>query len=201
MLQSAIDVDFGEWRAGFARLLRGGTFSGRDGERGQDTDTDTTMAKEQFDVPQTSFEDSTALMTSINQTSTANQYLLSVVSAENARLKRLDENAQRDLYRLREQSLSVVYGADLCGFLAVVIKIVLVAAMLILGVISATAQQVVSRRSGIILSVLVTLIFGFILLCMCISAANRRNDAWGHYYWNAGTAKFGSTVLPTANLS
>ncbi|MEW5315135.1 MAG: hypothetical protein WDW38_006584 [Sanguina aurantia] len=183
MSQSAIDIDYGEWKTSVARLLRGATFSGRDGERGPDMNK-TMGVGEHFDE----YRDNTNLMGAINATSTSNQYLLSIVNAENKRVGRLDAEAKRDIYKLQEQSLSVVYGADLCGFLTVVVKVVLVTAMLVLAVLSMTVQKLISPRSGAILAVLVILIFGVVLFCMSTSAARRRNNGWNRYYFDAGAA-------------
>lgn len=185
MTQSAIDIDFAKWKATVAEIFRG-TFSGVDGERG--TTTNIGNMREPFAVGADLYDSNTNLMSLMNDSATSNQYLSSVLTAENARVGKLDVNARRDIYKLREQSMSVVYSADLCGFLTGLLKVILVTSMLFLAVLSATKERVITPRSGIILGVLVMLVFGGVLLSMCTNAAMRRNNAWGHYYWDAGVA-------------
>lgn len=191
MSQSAVDVDFGEWRKSAAKLLRGGTFSGRDGERrpnthvGNDNYTSMDVQAEHFKSPSTVEEDTTQTKTLLDSNLTAYSYIKQVVGDEQKRVGKLNDLAQRDIYRLREQSLSVIYMSDFNGFIAVILKVTLAMAMLVLAVLSATAQRMITTRSGIILGVLVILVFGAIFISMCVNAASRRKDAWGHYYWDA----------------
>lgn len=190
---SSQDVDYGTWRQGVSALLHGGRFSGGIGEKMEHFDTT-------FSATDTTIIQNTDVMAQANSSYLANSYIGAVVDSEQQRVGKLDAMAKRDVYKLREQSMGVVYTAALCKFLATVTRMVLFASILIVGILSATAQDVITKRTGIFLAMAVVIITGVSLLAMISLAATRRNDAWGRYYWNSrasGSAVNTSAANPT----
>lgn len=136
----------------------------------------------------------TDLLAQMNSAYVANDYINNAVSSEQSRVGRLDAMAKRDVYRLRGQSLGVVYTSERCRFLSMLTRVLLLGSIFVIGILSVTAQDLISRRTGVFLGVLVTLLTGVALLMLVSNAASRRNDAWGHYYWGSKTKQnVGST--------
>lgn len=131
-------------------------------------------------------ENNTDLLAQMNSTHLANDYINQTVALEQSRVGKLDANAKRDVYKLRGQSLGVVYTEGRCKFLSMLTRVVLLASMIVLAVLSVTAQEIVSKRTGVVLAVVVMILTGVALLFMVSGAAQRRNDAWGHFYWGSG---------------
>lgn len=136
----------------------------------------------------------TDLLAQMNSTFVANDYINTAVSTEQLRLSKLDAMAKRDVYRLRGTSLGVVYSEDRCNFLSMLTRVVLFGCMFVVAVLSATAQDLISRRTGVVLGVSLMVLTGVALLMLVSNAATRRNDAWGHYYWNSRSASDPTTA-------
>lgn len=134
----------------------------------------------------------TDLLAQMNAGYGASEYINQAVSTEQSRMSNLDAWAKRDVYRLRGQSLGTAHTEDRCRFLTLVTRVVLLASIIVVAVVSATSQNSISRRTGIILAVSVVLTTGAGLLALVAIAATRRNDAWGHYYWKTGTTVRGA---------
>lgn len=153
-----------------------------------------------YSATDTTIMQNTDIMAQANSAYVANSYIGAAVDSEQQRVGKLDAMAKRDVYKLREQSLGVVYSAALCKFLATVTRIVLFASILIVGVLSATSQKVITGRTGVFLAVAVVIVTGISLLIMVSLAATRRNDAWGRYRWNiraSGSSVNSNAVNPT----
>lgn len=135
----------------------------------------------------------TDLLAQMNASYNANDYITQAVASEQARVGTLDAYAKRDVYRLQSQSLGTAYTLDHCNFLALLTRVVLLAAILVVAVVSATAQNIISRRSGIILGVVIVCVIGLNFLIQVSIAARRRNNVWGHYYWKTDQTKTGAT--------
>lgn len=181
---STLDVDYGTWRQGVSNLLHVGAFSGGNGEERRDS----MMRGEHFTVPEsastTAMKQNTDVLAQMNSTSAANDYIYAAVTSEQDRVGLLDALAKRDVYKLREQSLGTVYTEALSKFLTKVTRLVLLGAILVIAVLSATSQSRISKRTGVVLAVLVVWLVGVYILLMVANAATRRNDDWGHYYWS-----------------
>lgn len=130
----------------------------------------------------------TDLLDQMNASYDAHNYLSHAVTSEQARLLNLDSLAKRDVYRLQGQSLGVVYSEDKSKFISLLTRVLLFASMLVVLTVSATGQNMISRRTGVIIGVAVTTIAGVIEVLLISIAATRRNSAWSRYYWNTGGA-------------
>lgn len=135
----------------------------------------------------------TDLLAQMNASYNANDYIVQAVASERVRVGTLDAHAKRDVYRLQGQSLGTVYTEDQCKFLTLVTRLVLLASILVVAVVSATSQSSITRRTGIILAVFVVLIVGVGFLVLISTAATRRNNVWGHYYWKTSAAITGAS--------
>lgn len=127
----------------------------------------------------------TDLLAQMNSTYLANDYISNAVAMEQTRVGKLDDRAKRDVYKLRGQSLGAVYTEARSNFLSLLTRVTLFACMIVVAVVSITAQEKISKRTGVVLAVLVMIITGIVFLSMVSGAAMRRNDAWGHFYWGA----------------
>lgn len=125
----------------------------------------------------------TDLLDQMNASYDAHGYLSTAVKREQSRLLHLDSLAKRDVYKLQGQSLGVVYSADKSKFISLLTRIVVFSSMLVVGIVSATAQKFISRKTGVILGVSVMTITGVVLILMISGAATRRNSSWSRYYW------------------
>lgn len=133
----------------------------------------------------------TDLLAQMNTSVLSNDYINKTVTLEQSRLGKLDAMAKRDVYKLRGQSLGEVYSEDKCRFLSLLTRVALFASILVIAVLSATSQDIISKRTGVFVAVAIMLLGGVALLLLVANASTRRNDAWGHYYW--GNTKKGST--------
>lgn len=167
MTQTTEDLDFGVWKKSVSEFLHGGV--------------------EKFEVPPADLklQNNTDVLAQMNSSMNANQYIAQIATLENARVTNLDAKAKRDVYRLREQSLSINFGEHFYSFLAIGVRVIIVSTMLVFGVLVLTATNMITPRSGVILGVLLMVVTGIIIMAMSASAAARRNDNWGHYYWNS----------------
>lgn len=197
---STVDIDYGSWRHGVTTLLHGGAFSGGIGEmwrekhKGNHQDMGTEHFNATYSAADQAMMQNTDLLAQMNASYSSNHYMASAVLAERTRVGKLDAKAKRDVYKLREQSLGVVYSEDLSKFLTTVTRVVLLAAMLVVAVLSATSQNMITKRTGVFLGVSVVVIIGAVITLMIGNAGTRRNDSWGHYYWNvSGSAVQGSS--------
>lgn len=139
-------------------------------------------------------DNKTDLLAQMNSTHLAHDYISSAVSSEQSRVGKLDAMAKRDIYKLRGVSLGVVYSEGKCNFLSLLTRVILFGTMLVVAIVSITAQNFVSRRTGAVLGVFIMLLTGAVLLTLVSVAATRRNDAWGHFYWDAAGKKDNDTT-------
>lgn len=136
----------------------------------------------------------TDLLAQMNASYAANDFIASAVASEQVRVGTLDAHAKRDVYRLQSQSLGTAYTQDHCNFLSLLTRVVLLAAFLVVAIVSATAQNLISQRTGIILGVLVVGLIGLNFVIQVSIAARRRNNMWGHYYWKTNQTMTGPTT-------
>lgn len=141
--------------------------------------------------------DNTDLLAQMNASYDANDYIVQAVDSEQERIRALNSHAKRDVYKLQGQSMGTVYTEDQCKFLTLVTRLVMLASILVVAVISATSQNRISKRTGIILAVFVVLLVGVGFLILISTAATRRNNVWGHYYWKTSAAITGAAYPST----
>lgn len=178
MSQSAEDVDFGVWKQIVSLFLHGGDSLAPSVEN--------QVGKiELASSDNATFQTNTDILAQMNSSMNANTYVSKVATIENNRVTMLDAKAKRDIYRLREQSLSITFGEQFYTFLAIGVRVAIVASMLVFYVLVLTARKIITQRSGIFMGVSIMVITGGVIMAMSLSAASRRNDNWGHYYWKS----------------
>lgn len=136
----------------------------------------------------TAITTNTDLLDQMNSTYDANLYIGQAVQTEEQRLLSLDAHAKRDVYRLQNQTLGVVYSQGKSDFMALLTRVVLFAAMLVVATLCGTSQGMISKRTGVLIGVTIMTLAGVVVVVLISLAATRRNSVWGRFYWkNTGT--------------
>lgn len=173
MTLSTSDVDYKRWKRSVADFLQAAGMTQGAGGRKVD---------EGFSGRDDSLVNADLLAT-MNVAQNANEYIKTTVMNEQARVNGLEDGAKRDLYRIRQHSLQTTYVADMCAFLAMLVRVLIFAAMLILGILVAHRVELLSTRLATVTSIAVASAAGVLTVTLLYAAAGRRKDAWGHFYW------------------
>jgi ABC-type multidrug transport system fused ATPase/permease subunit len=137
----------------------------------------------------------TDLLAQLNESHNSNRFIVTALSAEQARVGQLASRAKRDVYKVHQMSQHNGYAVHYYGFLGRVMMVTTFATVLVLMPVAGMRAGALKPGTAIALAVLVLAAYAAGMIAMFRNVGSRREAAWGQYYFKA----MGEQALATAS--
>jgi hypothetical protein len=132
------------------------------------------------------FQVNTNMLAMMNESWNSNRYIATTLNSESKRVDKLDSQAKRDIYKLRQEQMYYTNRAEYYAFGSRVIIFTMFVTLL---AFIPASMWVAGKLSSIIVAVsvgVVLLIYLMILVLAFAVTAKRRKSDWNQFYWRKG---------------
>jgi hypothetical protein len=147
-------------------------------------------SKAEYDA---AFQKNTDVLALMNESWNANRYIVNALGTESKRVNKLDSQAKRDIYKLRQENMFYTYKTAYYAFGTRVIILTLYATLLALIPASMWRSGTIRTTLLIIIILVLLAVYAIVMFLSFAGAANRRKDDWTKVYWRAGDAVSAAT--------
>ena len=128
----------------------------------------------------------TDVMAQMNEAVNANVYIMESLLREAERVLKLDENAKRSIYKIRQDYMYVSYMTEYYTFMTNMVMYTMVITLILLSLTAAWKMGKVPEIIYFILCACIVVVYAVSMFILFKHAAYRRNYQWNKYYWKAG---------------
>lgn len=125
----------------------------------------------------------TSMMTQLHEAMNANQYIMDSLQKEFERVRGLDSEATKEVYKTQQRQLLESYNAHYSGFVTKFIVVMMVGVALLSMAVAGWMDGTYSTYVMAVIVSVIVIIFAVTGLLMFSNNASRRKFHWNHYYW------------------
>lgn len=141
--------------------------------------------KAAMEANSSSYKTVTRMMAQLNESMNANKYILSALRRELGRVRGMNQEAQKEVYKAQQRHLLVTYKLHYTAFVTGVIVFSMVGAALLAMCAGGWIQGVYSLYVMGVLGAVVVFLFSVTIAFVMSNNARRRKFHWNQFYWGA----------------
>ena len=146
----------------------------------------TTMTQDDQDMRylhDVAFQRNTDLLAQMNESLNANLAISSTIQGEEARIRALDSQSRKDLYRSHQGHMQAEYLRNYYRFATAVLIATLTMLLLLLIPVALVRLGRLPVGAALFLAAVLMLLFALGMLFYFVRAAKRRTSDWSKFYW------------------
>lgn len=152
-------------------------------QRKEITDTTSATTVARMDDAVTEHDAATDAMAMMNESANTNLYIQSALAREGARILKLDDDAKKSIYKVRQEYMYAQYMVESYRFMTRVLMFTMIATLILLTMVAAWLQGRLPDVLFYILTAVALFVYAAGMIVVFQDAGRKRSLAWDKYNW------------------